>query len=81
MLNKESYQVLASSKGSEYTWDNWEGSYFCRYLIEGCEDLQADINEDGVVDLSEVYEYIKSHIKRQTVQIYPDNSIFPIVEY
>jgi len=79
LLNKEGYQVLASSKGSEYTWDNYLGSYFCRYLIKGCEG-SADINEDEIVDLSELYKYIKLNVTNQTVQIYPEGSTFPIVE-
>jgi len=80
LLNKEGYQVLASSKGSEYTWDNYLGSYFCRYLIKGCEG-SADINEDEIVDLSELYKYIKLNVTRQTVQVYPEGSTFPIAEY
>ena len=81
LLNKEGYQVLASSAGDQYTWDSENGSYFCNSFIEGCEDLQADTNEDGIVDISEMYQYIKLNVTKQTVQIYPDNSTFPIVEY
>ena len=81
LLNKEGYQVLASSAGDQYTWDSENGSYFCNSFIEGCEDLQADTNEDGIVDISELYQYIKLNVTKQTVQIYPDNSTFPIVEY
>ena len=81
LLNKEWYQVLASSKGTEYTWDSYFGSYFCRYLLRGCKNLVADINKDRIVDLSELYEYIKLNVTKQTVQIYPDDSVFPIVEY
>ena len=83
LLNKEGYQVLASSAGNQYTWDSYSfnGSYFCRYLIEGCEDLQADINKDEIVDISELYQYIKFNVTKQTVQIYPNESKFPIVEY
>ena len=81
LLNKEDYQVLASSAGNEYTWDSPCGSYFCRYLIKGCENLTANKNEDGIVDISELYQYIKLNVTEQTVQIYPDGSTFPIVEY
>ena len=81
LLNKEGYQVLASSAGSEFTWDSANGSYFCTALIEGCENLTADTNKDEIVDLSELYEYIKLNVTKQTVQIYPDDSIFPVVEY
>ena len=81
LLNKEGYQVLASSAGNEYTWDSLLGSYFCKALIGGCENLTADENEDEIVDISELYRYILLNVTRQTVQIYPDNSVFPIIEY
>ena len=81
LLNKGGYQVLASSAGDQSTWDSKDGSYFCKYLIEGCKDLQADTNEDEIVDISELYQYIKSKVLRQTVQIYPEESVFPIMEY
>ena len=81
LLNKEGYQVLVSSAGNEYTYDSPLGSYFCRYLIKGCKNLSADKNKDGVVDISELYQYIRLNVTKQTVQIYPDDSVFPIVEY
>jgi len=81
LLNKEGYQVLASSAGSEYTWDSPLGSYFCKALIEGCKNLTADTNKDEIVDMSELYQYIKLNVTIQTVQIYPDYSTFSIFEY
>jgi len=86
LLNKEGYQVLASSAGSEYTYDSTYGSYFCRGLCEGCKELNADMNQDEIVDLTELYQYIKQWVidhrcNTQTVQMYPDGSTFPIAEY
>ena len=81
LLNKEGYQVLASSAGNEYSWDSTSGSLFCNALIRGCKNLEANRNEDEIVDISELYRYIKILVTRQTVQIYPNGSIFPIVEY
>jgi len=81
LLNKEGYQVLASSAGDEQSWDSPYGSYFCNALIEGCENLTADDNKDGIVDISELYQYIKLKVTKQTVQIYPEGSTFPIIEY
>ena len=86
LINKESYQVLTCGKGEQYcyTWSTW--SYFCRAILLGCEDLNADINGDKIIDLTELHTYVKEWIKmypnaRQDVQIYPDDSTFPIVEY
>jgi len=85
LLNKEGYQVLASSKGSEYSYDSANGSYFCRGLINGCNDLRADTNEDEIVDMSELHKYTKQWVnnhrcKCQTVQIWPEGSSFPVYE-
>ena len=81
LLNKEGYQVLTSSAGNQYTWDSSNGSYFCNALIAGCENLIADTNKDEIVDLYELYKYIKFHVTKQTVQIYPENSNFTVIEY
>lgn len=88
LINKENYQVLTSSKGEQYSWVHGIWSYFCRALLLGCQELNADTDGDEVVDLTELYIYIQewvtenlSQCKEQDVQIYPDNSTFPIVEY
>lgn len=88
LLNKESYQVLTSSTSEQFTWTHSTWSYFCNGLLYGCQDLNADINEDEIVDLTELHNYIdewvKEHLcscKDQDVQIYPNESTFPIVEY
>lgn len=80
LLTKEGYQVLASSAGDESTWDTPFGSYFCNAFIQGCEDLTADENEDEMISISELYEYILANVTKQTVQIYPEGSVFPIYE-
>ena len=81
LLNKEGYQVLASSAGHQHSYDSACGSYFCKCLLRGCDNLRADKDRDGIVDISELYQYILMNVTNQTVQIYPDDSIFPIVEY
>jgi len=86
LINKESYQVLTSCKGNQVCWEHKDYSYFCMGLYEGCQELNADINEDEIIDLSELHKYIKEWVwnntnKDQAVQMYPDNSTFPIVEY
>ena len=86
LINQEGYQVLTCGKGEQLCWECGNASYFCNGLYEGCLQLKADINEDGIVDLFEVYKYIKEYVsehtnKNQDVQMYPDGSTFPIVEY
>jgi len=79
-INKEGYQVLCSSAGDEYSYDSTQGSFFCRYFIEGCEGLTADNNDDRVIDMTEIYEYLKKKVTMQTAQLYPEGSIFGIYE-
>jgi len=84
LLNKYPYQVLTASKGDEYAWDCECGSYFCKHFIFGCDGLTADRvykgNNDSVVSLEEIHAYLKAMIERQTAQIYPEGSQFPIYE-
>ena len=86
LINKENYQILTCGKGEQYCycWSTW--SYFCRAILSGCEDLNADINKDKVIDLTELHTYIAEWINmypnaHQDVQIYPEGSTFPIAEY
>ncbi|MFZ7134353.1 MAG: caspase family protein [Eubacteriales bacterium] len=83
LLTKENYQVLTSSAGAEYSWDSSLGSLFCRYFIKGTkpETLYADKNSDGIADLTEILDYIRLSVTKQTAQSYPEGSIFPIVQY
>ena len=55
-------------------------------FYKGCQELMADEDEDGIIDLLEMRDYIKLWvllhcIQEQQVQMYPDDSTFPIVEY
>lgn len=94
LLTKNEYIVLTSchywQKCSEI--DPWFGdpySYFTKALCEGCgydtynHPYPADINRDTKVSLQEAYIYIKNSLssKDQDVQVYPENSNFPIAEY
>ena len=86
LLNKESYQVLTSCKGNQLSWEFGDMSYFCMGLYLACQNLNADTNENEIVDLLEAYKYIKNWVliycsKDQAVQMYPNGSTFPIVEY
>ncbi len=86
-LNRPNYYVITSSAGSQLSWENtfWNFSYFCRPFIEGCEG-KADLNEDGLVSISELYRYATDWIAKQSLpkpqhpQIYPEGSQFVICE-
>ena len=85
-FNKGNYQVITSCKGTQYSWYYGVMSYFTMGLYQGCLDLKADYNGNEIVDLSELYIYtvdwVNDHTtKSQDAQIYPEGSIFPIIEY
>ena len=89
-LNKDSYYVITSCAGPQVCWEvphaDEPYTYFTMALYQGFLNLSADVNENGIIDLSEIYSYIQDWVnentdKIQDTQIYPDNSTFPIIEY
>ena len=86
-INKDTYQVITSCKGHQVCWQ-YGGiyTYFTQAVYEGCQNLTADVNEDGIINLTELHEYVIDWVeancsKNQDTQMYPDGSTFPIVEY
>ena len=85
-FNKDTYQVITSSKGSQYTWYCGNRSYFMMGLKYGCQNLSADTDKDYIIDLTELHifvvDWVENHTdKPQDTQIYPEGSTFPIIEY
>lgn len=89
-LNKDSYKVITSCAGDQVCWENGGGvppyTYFTMALYQGFLNLKADIDKDGIINLTEIRSYVIDWIaencpKIQDTQIYPDGSTFPIVEY
>lgn len=89
-INKDSYYVITSCAGSQVCWEvpyvDEPYTYFTMALYQGFLDLSADVNENGIINLSEIHSYVIDWINYncptiQDCQIYPDNSTFPIIEY
>ena len=89
-INKEGYQVITSCAGDQVCWEvphvDEPYTFFTMAVYEGFKNLSADVNENGLVDLSEIYSYVQDWViehtnKDQATQIYPDGSTFPIIEY
>ena len=93
LLNRPGYQVLTSCMGEQVCYQMggslWVDPYmiFTKGILEGCRtDYLADINFDGIVTMTEAYNFAVDWVsenssKDQNAQIYPDESTFPIVEY
>lgn len=89
LLISDQYQVLTACKGSQLCWSSEGGEaygFFNMAFYEGCQELKADEDEDEVINLLEMRNYIRNWTSlhcwySQEVQMYPDNSVYPIVEY
>jgi hypothetical protein len=84
------YKVLASCSSSEicqtYSYNNLISGVFTYAFIEGASNgFPADSNRDSIITLQEMYSYIKDRVASlgysQEIQVYPENDIFPLVEY
>lgn len=93
LLNKEGYQVLTSCAGEQVCYyspgTNFRDPYmiFTKGLLEGCKkNYLADINNDRIVTLTEVYNFAIDWVAdnsnwEQDAQMYPDDSTFPVIMY
>ncbi len=84
------YKILASCSYSEicqtYSYNNLTSGVFTYSFIEGASnEFSADLNRDSFITLHEMYSYIKNRVASlgysQKIQVYPENDVFPIVEY
>ena len=78
-LSEQQYFVLASSKGSEESWEASYGGLFTDAFVKS--KTFGDDNMDGVVSFEEAFQYTKEKVyktataggKIQSVQVYPEN--------
>ncbi|MBA7584807.1 hypothetical protein ES708_26769 [subsurface metagenome] len=96
LLTTNQYKVLTSCSSNQGCWERIPVfgnpySVFTKSLCTGCgyfnHNYPADSNGDTKVSLQEAYIYVKDWVQyyfstlQQDVQVYPDNSNYPIVEY
>ena len=88
------YKVLCSSGGAQQSWF-WAGSsldgtrftaggYFSDVLASGISmrsGFAADMNDDGVITLSEIKKYLRQMHGASIVQTYPEEDTFPFLSY
>ena len=69
--------VLTSSDSTQYSWEGNQfigeavHSLFTHYMIEGIRTGKADLNMDGWISLSELYDYIFENIIKKTTKQTP----------
>jgi len=95
LLTTNRYKVLTSCHdyqmcyGTQPVVDEPPLGVFTKALCEGCGynyNYLADTNGDTKVSLQEAYIYVKNWVQYyfgdlQDVQVYPDDSTYPVVEY
>lgn len=88
------FKVLTSAGGSEDSW-YWStadtgleqaagSSYFSGVVCQGisaASGYEADRSRDGVVTLSEIYDYLMENHAASTPQVYPQGDDFPFFVY
>ena len=69
--------ILTASDNMQYAFegDNLTGegvqSVFTSSLIKGLETWSADLNEDGEIDLEELYDYVYAEVRDKTTKMSP----------
>jgi hypothetical protein len=64
--------VLTASDSTQYAWEGDDvvgeaaNSVFTRYLVQGLETGEADIDNDGLIALDEWYDYVYAHVVGET---------------
>ena len=92
LLTSDKYQVITSCRGDQVCYENRSAvppyCYFTMGVYQACRNLRADDNEDGIIDLTELWDYaywwaLNHGYKcfNQYAQYFPEGSTFPIVEY
>ena len=97
------YYVMASSDIDEYSWEspNIENGFYSFFFADGAGHVgldnpkgafdftyDADVNEDQLITLSELYDYVSTNVyaltedhEVQTVQVYPEHSDYVLFDY
>jgi len=60
--------IMAASTGKESSFESveWQHGAFTLALLEGMRDGQADLNEDGIINIREIDYYVAERVKKLT---------------
>ena len=77
--------TLTASKEIEYAYEHGEftpidgaigGSLFTKVMVEGLRTGKADLNDDGVISVDELYEWTAEQMAKETTRQEPGHSSF-----
>jgi uncharacterized caspase-like protein len=64
--------IITASDSMQYAFEGYKienlrkGSYFTNALVEGLETGKADVNNDGRITYSELYDYVNGYVRKIT---------------
>ncbi len=71
-LGGEGRVVLTSSTATQLSYEDREGGFYTRYLIEGIEKGAADADNDGVISVAELHDYAKRKVQEAQPAMKPE---------
>ena len=57
---------------NSYEQQGTDLSIYTRYIIEGLENGEADLNNDGMISVDELHEYAKKKVREVTLAMNPE---------
>ena len=77
-LGGEGRAVLTSSTSAQYSFEQQgeELSIYTRYLVEGIETGEADLDKDGFVSVDELHEYANNKVREAAPAMKPEIGVF-----
>ncbi|NLG87188.1 MAG: hypothetical protein GX489_08220 [Firmicutes bacterium] len=89
LLTQPQYKVLTACAADENSFAVYDqefktyGGEFTNSFVKGAGfvrgDYRADIDDDNIVTLAEIYRYTRLNVWRSQVQVYPYGDSFPLV--
>jgi hypothetical protein len=60
--------VISSASGSEFAFESseWQNGVFTYSLLEGIKSMNADVNKDNIIIVSELNDYVSKRVKELT---------------
>ena len=68
------FHVIVASQEKAYESPKQQGSLFTHFFLEGLEG-KADLNQDGKITMTELFDYAKPRVRREKIAQIPDQFV------
>jgi WD40 repeat protein len=60
--------IISSAGANEYAYEggNWQNGLFTYCVLDGLKSNKADLDKDGIIQVSELQQYVSERVKRMT---------------